>query len=178
MLTTVKAALAFAASLALALPAFAGATEDLLKAAKEGAVSEAKTALEAGANPNARDEDASTPLHGAALGSSPEVVRLLLEVRANPNARDKDGQTPLHRAALGNGPEVVKLLLEADANPDARDDMIGSTPLYWAAKSSFLEAVKLLLEAGADPNARNKLGLTPLQSSGSQEQSGSCEVAS
>ena len=62
-MTAAKAALAFAASLALAFPAFAGATEDLLKAAKEGAVSEVKAALEAGADPDARDEQGVTSLH-------------------------------------------------------------------------------------------------------------------
>ena len=83
--------------------------------------------LDAGADPDARDEDGDTPLHMAAT-STPEAVQALLDAGANPNARDEDGRTPLHSAGLfSRNPEVVQALLDAGADPKARSEA-GLTP--------------------------------------------------
>lgn len=140
-MTVAKAALAFAASLALALPAFAGATEDLLKAAKEGAVSEVEAALEARADPDGRDEQGVNSLHWAVLHDDPESVRLLLEAGANFNARNKAGSAPLLWAARNDNLGAVKLLLEAGADPGARDRM-GKTPFDLAREKGALQGTE------------------------------------
>ena len=116
--------------------------------------------LEAGADPNARDERGRTPLHLIG-GDEGEVAALLLAAGADPNARDNDGSTPLHEIYSG---EAAALLLAAGADPNARDKW-GGTPLHstvsYGSHPNFEMAV-VLLEAGADPNVRDEDGDTPL----------------
>ncbi|WP_419906203.1 ankyrin repeat domain-containing protein [Hoeflea sp.] len=50
--------------------------------------------LNAGADPNARDEEGRTPLHWAAAFGTAETVTALLDAGADPNARDEDDETP------------------------------------------------------------------------------------
>ena len=54
--------------------------------------------LEAGANPNARDEGGDTPLHAAARGGTAEVVMALLQAGADPAARDNNRELPFNHA--------------------------------------------------------------------------------
>ena len=83
--------------------------------------------LEAGADPNARDENGDTPLHRAVLWGDAGAIAALLEAGVDPDARDKDGSTPLHWATLLGGADVIAALLEAGADPGARNDK-GQTP--------------------------------------------------
>ena len=85
--------------------------------------------MEGGADPNARDEDGSTPLHrAAAYNTDPAIISLLLKAGADLKTRDEWGQTPLHEAAQSNGnPDVITALLEAGADPRAQDES-GRTP--------------------------------------------------
>ena len=115
-----------------------------------------RACLEAGADPNARDENGRTPLHHVYGGSEGEKVALLLAAGADPNARDENGTTPLHSHSFDSG-EAATLLLAAGADPNARDKW-GATPLHNAG----FEGTVVLLEAGADPNARELGGDTPL----------------
>ena len=52
--------------------------------------------IAAGADPDARAKNGWTPLHGAAVFGTPEIVAALLDAGADPNARDERGWTPLH----------------------------------------------------------------------------------
>ena len=55
--------------------------------------------LEAGADPNARDRSASTPLHFAARkGPTSETIVALLDAGASADGLDSDGMTPLDLA--------------------------------------------------------------------------------
>lgn len=89
--------------------------------------------LEAGADPNSRDEEGGTPLLYAARHGEAEWVGRLLEVGADPNVRKQDGVTPLMSAAHGGHVKAVVLLINAGADPNARDDKNGWTPLIHAA---------------------------------------------
>ena len=158
----------------------ADANRDLFEALKNGTASEVKTALAAGADPNARDENTGyyAPLHLAAGGlglegqfydPNPAVVKVLIEAGADPNAREKDleDKTPLHYAALySDNPSVIQALLDAGADPNARNKY-GETPLHYVVyKESFAEdpntsVIKALIEGGADPGARDDNGKVP-----------------
>ena len=57
--------------------------------------------LDAGFDPNARNDSGETPLHSAMRYSEetvPAVVSILLEAGADPNTKNNDGDTPLHLA--------------------------------------------------------------------------------
>ena len=57
-----------------------------------------KALLAAGADPNARDQDGSTPLHMAAYASRAEHAQILLEAGADPLLKNLYGRDP---AAMG-----------------------------------------------------------------------------
>ena len=124
-------------------------------------VQDVKACLEAGADPNARNEYKSTPLHWAAWNKNPAVIEALLKAGANPMARDEWKNTPLHRAARNKNPAVIEALLKAGADPNARDEY-KSTPLHRAAWNKNPAVIEALLKAGANPMARNEWKTTPL----------------
>jgi ankyrin repeat protein len=66
--------------------------------------------LERGADVNAKNTKALTPLHAAAMAGDKEMVALLIANGADINARSEDGWTPLHLASQKQHPEVVELL--------------------------------------------------------------------
>ena len=77
--------------------------------------------LDAGADPNARDEYGWTPLHRAAAWSNedPAVVKALVDAGADIEVRDEDDKTPLHYALDSNkGPDAAALLRNAYTDPD------------------------------------------------------------
>jgi ankyrin repeat protein len=76
-----------------------GTTEPLEEAGEEPeAVDAVKMLLDLGADINGVDNNGDTPMHGAAYGNYPAVVKLLAERGANPQIwkeRNKFGRTPL-----------------------------------------------------------------------------------
>lgn len=87
-------------------------------------VKELTACLDAGADAQARDRDARTPLHWAAASSdNPAVVEALLAVGADVAAQDDDGVTPVHLAARHNSNAAVvqhSRLLRAFTGPTQR----------------------------------------------------------
>ena len=81
------------------------------------AVEDVTRCLDAGTDPNARDENGGTPLHVAARNNdNPAVTVALLDAGADPDARTEFGFTPLHGAAGFNAdPAVTAALLDAAA---------------------------------------------------------------
>jgi ankyrin repeat protein/mono/diheme cytochrome c family protein len=116
--------------------------------------------LDRGAEVNAKNRRASTPLH---WGIHDEAkVRVLLARGAAINAKQIEGRTPLYQAALfPSGTPVLRLLLEKGADPSIAT-LIGQTPLIAAAGRGDIEAMLLLIEKGANVNVKNGAGDTPL----------------
>ena len=150
-------------------------------------VSDMTRCLQAGANPMARDEDGSTPLHSVAYGGPAEAIDALLKAGANLEAWTLNGSTPLHSAAIGTA-EAVTALLEVGANLEAQN-FKGETPLHLALYfleleehmieleleigrgnrttsrvtrvKELIKTVTSLLKAGADPRAQTNDGKLP-----------------
>ena len=111
--------------------------------------------LEAGSDPNSRDDSGSTPLHFGVQNGNPVVSSHLLAAGSDPNAADNDGYTPLHIAHWNANVRVTELLLEAGANPYAQSND-GWTPFHSAVFSARSSSLSVFLEKGTD------FGLAPL----------------
>ncbi|MBO0870733.1 MAG: ankyrin repeat domain-containing protein [Micromonosporaceae bacterium] len=85
------------------------------------------------------------PLHAAAAGQHPEVVRILLRAGADPNGRQQGGWTPLHAAAQHGDTALVELLLAAGTDPDATNDE-GTTPAAAARQAGHPELADRLAQ--------------------------------
>lgn len=119
----------------------------LLAAAMHGDLRCIRLLLEAGADPNCRDEQERSCLHllVAAPEPDPAAVRLLIDAGADVNALDRRGSSPLHLALVADRLELAGALLEAGADPNQRYRD------YWAALARCVsaEGVALLLAAKA-----------------------------
>jgi ankyrin repeat protein len=118
-----------------------------------------------GANVNAKDSNAGTPLHLAAISGDYNIVRLLLANGADANAKtisgNNAGETPLHATAYSGHIQITELLLTNGADVDATDQN-GYTPLRRAVDKGQLAMSEMLIKMEADIATRDKYGITPL----------------
>ena len=91
------------------------------EACSNGDLEAVRTALEEGADVNARDEEGRMPLMLAAFDGHDSIVRLLLEKGAEVNAVDLAGRTALMYSSSGPFPGTVQLLLVNGAKVNLRD---------------------------------------------------------
>ena len=99
-------------------PEPASATEQLLRAAADGNVDRVRALLTEGADMNARDQKAWTPLIGAAFFGHHDVVRVLLAAGARADVKDDLDLTALDWS-IRRGFTKTARLLRAAAAPDA-----------------------------------------------------------
>jgi ankyrin repeat protein len=71
-----------------------GNVTPLHSACASGERESARILLEAGADPNARQQRGFTPLHAAAQNADEQLARMLLERGADPEAATEDGSKP------------------------------------------------------------------------------------
>src|SRR5262249_43992246 len=129
-------------------------------AAGFGTLETMKLLLEKGADVNAKNRRASTPLFWAIHDDA--KVRMLVASGAAVTAKQVEGRTPVYQAAtLANGLSVLRFLLEKGADPRIAT-LTGATPLMAAAGRGDVEAITSLIEQGADVNVRNSAGETAL----------------
>ncbi len=110
----------------------------------------ARLLLEKGAQVDARNQDKSTALHGAALLDRVPLVELLIGRGAKVDAVNDRGSTPLHAAAFLGRAKTVERLLREKADRRIRDGA-GRTPLDitetdWETTAFVLRNLGLELE--------------------------------
>jgi ankyrin repeat protein len=156
LITTIAAVL-------LATSAFADPIHD---AVEKGNLIGVQAELGKGVDVNAKHENGSTPLHGAAEGGHEEIVELLITEGADLHATTISmmgggGWIPLHSAARQGHRGIVELLIEAGTDVNTRDS-VGKSTLHDAALVGHKGIVKLLIKKGADLNAKSGYYGTPL----------------
>lgn len=90
-----------------------------------------------------KNAEANTPLHAAAAGAQPALVRFLVDAGAEVDRRAAGGNTPLHVAAANGFEKVVVALLDAGADPAVRNEA-GQTPRDVAVERGADEVVPVL----------------------------------
>src|SRR5260221_6327397 len=150
--------------------------------------------LKLGADVDAQDNDAMTPLLWVSQGLTPfgdasqtritETAQLLLEHGASVHARNKNGQMPLHTASHHGRSDIVALLLKLGADVDAQDNdamTLLSVSQHRnlfddASQTQITKTAQLLLEHGASVHVRYKNGQMPLHGASHHGHSGIVEL--
>ncbi|MFD7447773.1 ankyrin repeat domain-containing protein [Kitasatospora sp. NPDC059827] len=134
----------------------------LLDAAEHGDLAALRTALAAGANVEARDDEGRTPLLRAAFADRVAAAALLVGAGADVNAQDRQlnspwlvtgitGSVPMMRALLPGGPDLT------------RRNRYGGVSVIPAAERGHVAYVRAVLgETDIDVNHVNDLGWTAL----------------
>ena len=161
----------------LAATAFADPIHD---AVEKGNLIGVQTELDKGVDVNAKREDGSTPLHGAAEGGHGEIVELLITAGADLHATTVPmlgggGWIPLHSAARQGHRGIVELLIEMGTDVNTRDSA-GKSTLHDAVLEGHKGIVELLINKGADLNAKSGYYGTPLHVAGSMGHKGIAEL--
>ena len=146
---------------------FVGSHDDLnkklLEAAKAGNTEEVINALNEGADINAQNNIANSPLHLAARNrnGNTKTAQELIKAGADVNLQNNDGETPLHIAACYDHTKIGVSLIKAGADVNAKNNN-NKTPLHLAAQFARTEIAETLIKAGADVNLQDKNRKTAL----------------
>ena len=125
-------------------------TANLWRAINGGNITDARRAIERGANVNAKDGIGRTALSTAIRSGNFEMVRLLIDRGADVNNRDNNDYTPLLAAVLRENIEMVRFLFDRGANFYA-----GRSGLAEIARRGNFELVRFLIDRGVDINDRH-----------------------
>ncbi|MDQ3635907.1 MAG: ankyrin repeat domain-containing protein [Acidobacteriota bacterium] len=123
-----------------------------------------KAFLQAGSDPNAKNEKGDTALVYAIREKDPKIAEILIE-KADINMQDDNGNSPLHTAVLQGKDEIVEFLLEKNADVNvtgAYNKIKNQTPLYQAIIKGRFDLAEKFLKNKADPNIADSEGSFPL----------------
>lgn len=117
----------------------------ICRAAENGDLDGVRSAIDAGAEIDAKDPINRTPLFLAAWNCHTQIIRELLEAKANVNSTDSERWCPLYAAAFRRKSESLRILIkEGNAEVDLRDR--DWTSLHCAAFYGHFNCVKVLIE--------------------------------
>eukprot|EP01100_Stratorugosa_tubuloviscum_P002594 TRINITY_DN1616_c1_g1_i2.p1 TRINITY_DN1616_c1_g1~~TRINITY_DN1616_c1_g1_i2.p1 ORF type:complete len:536 (+),score=197.85 TRINITY_DN1616_c1_g1_i2:74-1681(+) len=121
--------------------------------------------LSKGANPNAEEEYANTPLIINALSCQGDerLTELLIKNGAIANCKSMFGLVPIILATDNGFIKVIQTLFELGKADLSAQDNLGNTTLHVAARRGHLEIVKWLLQNGINANLTNKNGENAFQ---------------
>ncbi len=92
-----------------------------------------------------------TPLHAAARGNQPQIVKRLIEAGADPGMRGGyDDAMPLHLAAWHDCADAAQALIDGGADLNARSGRLhNNSPAGWAIVGGSARVFETLIRAGA-----------------------------
>jgi cytohesin len=136
----------------------------LHSAISEGAMDVVKWFIERGADLEALDDKAQSPLYIATWRGDKAIVQLLIEYGASVNGQSgPDRRSIVHSAVLGGHMDIVQLLLEAGADLTTKDrDDAG--PIHAASARGTVAMMNLLGDHGADWKDQAEGGDTAMHS--------------
>ncbi|NIG65709.1 hypothetical protein GLO27_13650 [Microbacterium sp. Be9] len=137
------------------------ATRDLLAAAEDGDAIAVQTAIDEGADIEARGSGGMTALVAATKANHVDAARALIEAGADVNAKDDIQDSAYLYAGARGHDEILRLTLDNGADL-ASTNRFGGTALIPASERGLLATIEILLEAGVDPNHINDLNWTAL----------------
>ncbi|CAG9462782.1 unnamed protein product [Pedinophyceae sp. YPF-701] len=135
-------------------------TLELLEAARNGDVRQARRLVDEGADPAAVDDESGvTALHEAAWDCNTEMLQLFVAAGADVDAADVRNETALDDAAQRGCVESVRWLVTEGGADVLVSDVDGRTPLHTAAlaRRRPRAVVSALLDAAAAANATDAL---------------------
>jgi ankyrin repeat protein len=148
--------LVLASATARSLPMQKPGDAEILKAAQAGDTVRLAALLDRGADVDAADENAATPLILAAINGHTDAVALLVSKGARIEARDVLGRTALLWCLDKGSGGLARMLLEKGAQAKVVDKH-GAAPVELALKTD-LPTLTALLDHGADPSATGSSG--------------------
>ena len=121
--------------------------------------------LQAGINPNAKNEKGESALNFAIHYKDPKIAKVLIS-KADLNFKDDLGNTPLYTAIKFDKEELFNLLLDKGANANGSGSPSENTKdqsaLYVTILKGREDLMQKLLDKGADPNLADSKGALPL----------------
>ncbi|KQX78036.1 ankyrin repeat domain-containing protein [Streptomyces clavifer] len=137
-------------------------TRQLLDAAGRGDAAGVRTALDAGAPVEARDEELRSPLLLASLGGHVEAAQVLLAAGADPDAQDARRDSAWLVTGVTGDVAMMRVLLTAGPDPTLRN-RFGGIALIPASERGHVAYVRAVLrDTGMDVDHVNDLGWTAL----------------
>ncbi|MCP4550039.1 MAG: hypothetical protein GY835_26570 [bacterium] len=135
----------------------------LYRAARFGNGEAVNTLIAHGAKVNAKADDGATPLYGAVIDGSVDIIRMLIDAGAKTDIRlSETKQTPLHIAAAKGLYEIAELLVDNRAKVNRKNSR-GEKPLELAARYGHRDIATLLRDSGArTDNLTENYGKSPL----------------
>lgn len=147
-------------------------TTPLHKAAMDDLTLAAKILLEAGVDPEVKNEEHNTALIIASQKGNRRMTRLLVDHGASIEAKGRHSHTAFFVAAFMGNLEIVKILLDAGATPEAKNSRRETAVIAIVNNKGDglpvpsgrrrVEMLELLCERGANPAAKDSNGKTAL----------------
>ncbi|KAK9062199.1 hypothetical protein SSX86_019385 [Deinandra increscens subsp. villosa] len=137
----------------------------LNSAAFNGDLSQIKSLIRSGADPNKKDYDGRSPLHLAASKGHMDITLFLIETRVEVNISDNFGNTPLFEAIKNGHDNIASVLVNEGGSLNITE--AGNFLCSYVARGD-IDFIRRIISNGIDPNSKDYDFRTPLHVATSQ----------